>query len=105
MRGRSPGWSRATTTKLGRVFFTLSKISDSSSTSPTISMSGWSAKVERIVSRIKRGRFATRTRIDFSMAHSLQCEVSMQVSRQRKNQKLPIYFDLIELVLDTSEGW
>src|SRR5690349_6278178 len=105
MRGRSPGWSSATTTKLGRVFFTLSKISDSSSTSPTISMSGWPAKVERIVSRIKRGRFATRTRLDSSMAHSLQRKVFTQAGKQRKNQKFAIYFDLMELVLETSEAW
>src|SRR5271170_4520737 len=60
------------TTKFGRVFFTHSIISDSSATSPTISMSGWSANVVRIVSRKRRGRFATRTRMAFSMGRSVQ---------------------------------
>src|SRR6266436_6210311 len=48
----------------------FSEISDSSPTSPTISMSGWSAKVARMTSRMSRGRFATRTRIAFSIAYS-----------------------------------
>src|SRR5271155_1904670 len=60
------------TTKFGRVFFTHSIISDSSATSPTISMSGWSANVVRIVSRKRRGRFATRTRMAFSMGRSVR---------------------------------
>src|SRR6266849_7193259 len=63
--GKRLNFSSATIKKSGRVFSTAPTSSASSSTSPTISMSGCSEIVATISSRINRGRFATSTRMGF----------------------------------------
>src|SRR5579885_2726039 len=56
------------TRKSGVVRSTSEGMAASSVTSPTTSMSGWSATVVRISARISRGEIATRTRIDLPIA-------------------------------------
>src|SRR5215472_15198668 len=72
--------------KSGVVRSTSAGMADSSVTSPTTSISGWSAKVVRISSRISRGQIATRTRMDLFMLVPSQ-RIMRKGNKRQKYQK------------------